>query len=194
VWIVHKEVVLDTRNGKRRWLEVGRKLERQKLISSSFSPDGTLLGSGVWSREDKRSSIQIRDTSSWEVVRTWDSSHIIKYIAFSPDGKWIAGGADGTLTVWEAMTGKVRSTFPFSGETVAWSPDGNYFANGRDLSLHLVGTGPRVFGLGYKGPSLLNFWLFAIIEADLKSFHTRLICAFVGCLHFADHTPSVGST
>src|SRR5213593_3623349 len=37
-------------------------------------------------------------------------------------------------------------------------------------------------------------WLFAIIEADLKSFHTRLICAFVGCVHFADHTPSVGST
>ena len=36
--------------------------------------------------------------------------------------------------------------------------------------------------------------LFAIIEADLKSFHTRLICAFVGCVHFADHTPSVGST
>ena len=35
--------------------------------------------------------------------------------------------------------------------------------------------------------------LFAIIEANLKSFHTRLICAFVGCLHFADHTPSVGS-
>src|SRR6266705_5106952 len=40
-----------------------------------------------------------------------------------------------------------------------------------------------------------NFiWLFAIIEADLKSFHTRLLCAFVGCVHFADHTPSVGST
>ena len=38
------------------------------------------------------------------------------------------------------------------------------------------------------------FGLFAIIEADLKSFHTRLICAFVGCVHFADHTPSVGST
>jgi hypothetical protein len=37
-------------------------------------------------------------------------------------------------------------------------------------------------------------WLFAIIEADLKSFHTRLICAFVGCVHFADQTPSVGST
>ena len=35
--------------------------------------------------------------------------------------------------------------------------------------------------------------LFAIIEADSKSFHTRLEGAFGGCVHFVDRTPYAGS-
>ena len=35
--------------------------------------------------------------------------------------------------------------------------------------------------------------LFAKIEAKPKSCHSKLICAFAGCVHFATHTPSVGS-
>jgi hypothetical protein len=34
--------------------------------------------------------------------------------------------------------------------------------------------------------------LFAIIEAGPKFFHNRIIGAFAGCVHFADHPPSVG--
>jgi hypothetical protein len=54
----------------------------------------------------------------------------------------------------------------------------------------------RVHPGGHDTPVVIEDWggLFAIIEVGLKSFHTRLICAFVGCVHFADHTPSVGST
>ena len=53
---------------------------------------------------------------------------------------------------------------------------------------------PAPFANGLIWMIDVSIGLFAIIEADLKSFHTRLICAFVGCVHFADHTPSVGST
>ena len=35
--------------------------------------------------------------------------------------------------------------------------------------------------------------LFAIIEADPKSFHKRLKYAFASCVHFVDHMPSAGS-
>jgi transposase len=35
--------------------------------------------------------------------------------------------------------------------------------------------------------------LFAIFEASPKSFHSRPLCAFDGCVHFEDHTPSAES-
>jgi hypothetical protein len=35
--------------------------------------------------------------------------------------------------------------------------------------------------------------LFAMFEARPKSFHNKPLCAFDGCVHFADHTPSVES-
>jgi transposase len=36
-------------------------------------------------------------------------------------------------------------------------------------------------------------WLFAKFEARPKSFHSAPLCAFDGCVHFVDHTPSVES-
>ena len=36
-------------------------------------------------------------------------------------------------------------------------------------------------------------WLFAMFEARPKSFHNKPLCAFDGCVHFADHTPSAES-
>ena len=38
-----------------------------------------------------------------------------------------------------------------------------------------------------------NIWLFAKFEARPKSFHSVPLCAFDGCVHFVDHTPSVES-
>ena len=46
----------------------------------------------------------------------------------------------------------------------------------------------------FKGVLASDFYgLFAIIEADPKSFHNRLKYAFAYCVHFVDHTPSAGS-
>jgi len=39
----------------------------------------------------------------------------------------------------------------------------------------------------------LKIGLFAIFEASPKSFHSRPLCAFDGCVHFEDHTPSAES-
>src|SRR5215216_3678778 len=38
-----------------------------------------------------------------------------------------------------------------------------------------------------------SFWLFAIIWAEPKSFHNRLISVFSGCVHFATQRPAVES-
>jgi Nuclease-related domain len=37
-----------------------------------------------------------------------------------------------------------------------------------------------------------NIWLSAKFEARPKSFHSRPLYVSDGCVHFADHTPSVG--
>jgi hypothetical protein len=42
-------------------------------------------------------------------------------------------------------------------------------------------------------PALGKWWLFAIIWAESKSLHTRLISFFSGCVHFAIQRPGVES-
>jgi serine/threonine protein kinase/WD40 repeat protein len=54
-----------------------------------------------------------------------------KFVAVSPDGRWVATGAyHGTLVkVWEARTGKLAATLPIEGAcAVFFSPDGKWLA------------------------------------------------------------------
>ncbi len=58
----------------------------------------------------------------------------VRSVTWSPDGKYIASGSDdGTVQVWEALTG--RHLLTYRGHkarvcSVAWSPNGKYIASG----------------------------------------------------------------
>jgi WD40 repeat protein len=56
-------------------------------------------------------------------------------IAYSPDGKLVAGSSDQVIIVWDALTGKQRAVL--AGHTyyssIAFSPDGTHLASGSGI-------------------------------------------------------------
>jgi WD40 repeat protein len=101
------------------------------VASVVFSPDGRYLAVGTGGG----SSVQLIDTSSWQVIRTFEGhTSWVNSVAFSPDGRLLASGSDDdTIKLWEVASGSlVRS---LSGHTdgvnsVAFSPDGRLLASG----------------------------------------------------------------
>jgi WD40 repeat protein len=106
-----------------------------------FSPDGKLLLSGSHKGGTREHPNPKIITTAWEVATGKVAFEVgapegARCLAFSPDGKRLAGGwgAD-SLCVWEARTGKVVFTAEPTGSGpcgVAFSPDGKTLAAASD--------------------------------------------------------------
>lgn len=135
----------DTPIGCSVWeIQTGKLLQRRRIKNSDVqtaaisldgktfvAPNAEKFGLSLWS---VASGARVLELANEETAQDWP---YIGTVAFSPDGKWLAGVGSymegpGHLTVWNVTTGKPRwgRTFDDYGGVLAWSPDGKSVAVG----------------------------------------------------------------
>ena len=92
--------------------------------SMMFSPDGTMLATGSWSRK-----VKLWDIATKQNIATFEG----QCVAFSPNGRTLATGTYNTLKLWDV--GTQRNIATLKGRTrqansLAFSPDGKMLASG----------------------------------------------------------------
>jgi RNA polymerase sigma factor (sigma-70 family) len=125
----HEVVLVDLEKGA-----VARTFPHDAVVyAAAISLDGTRMAAGG---EDGGKGKYF--TRLWEVaggkelVRLAHGEGELRTIAFSPDGRTVAGGGDyGWARIWDVETGKEQRKFPKAGyrvQSVAFAPDGRTLA------------------------------------------------------------------
>lgn len=129
-----------------------------KLESVAFSPDGRQVLAGgdenmawLWDASTGENLCTFAGPRHSGLLRLFVKNVRVTSVAFSPDGKQVLTGTDGTIVrLWDATTGKELRRFDVrsaGGTSVAFSPDGKYVvAGGSDSTGRLweAATGKEV--------------------------------------------------
>jgi WD40 repeat protein len=138
----------------------------------AISPDKSALAAG------RGNEIHVYDAGSGTFVRSLidpkledadkkpvKAAHmtIVEALAFSPDGKYIASGAYGEVTLWDAATGTLKQKFTGFADrvvTLSFSPDSKLLATGGgmptedgEIKVFDLGTAKQILDIKKDGHS-----------------------------------------
>ncbi len=108
----------------------------------AWSPNGTLIASGG---SDKTVQVWSALTGETRLVYRGHTDQV-NDVSWSPDGKLIASSGDGSVQVWDALTGKLLFKNANQVYGTAWSPDSTRlaFGNGSSFQIWNVTTGKQL--------------------------------------------------
>jgi WD40 repeat protein len=103
--------------------------------SVAWSPDGTYFASAAY-RYDAGNDLYPTETKVWDAVTGQERCALqgasgCNCVAFSPDGKLLAGGGDRDVIVWRVASGERQLAFAAHNESIvgiAFSPNGHTLA------------------------------------------------------------------
>jgi WD40 repeat protein len=118
--------VWSARSGKLLWTIADGK----EPSAVQFSYDERLLAVAYEIVAYEKGDIKLFDVSSWQVRRDFADGPPVYWMAFSPDGRHMAGGADLGAYVWDIAAGKKANISPpFGGSASSvFSPDAKWVA------------------------------------------------------------------
>jgi WD40 repeat protein len=111
------------------------------VTALDWSPDGASLVAGGRTRAGLAAPVVIWQAASGKTLRSYRAlASPVMDLAWSPDSVRVAAACwDGTLQVWEGMSGQAVCAIPAQSDnrpatSVAWSPTGEYLAVGPCLT------------------------------------------------------------
>src|SRR5579859_6647186 len=130
-----------------------QKNEVSPVTSVKFSPDGSVLAVGGYGQ------LRLVDPASGKALITL-AGHpdFVRSIAFSPDGKMVAGAGghpqgEGEIRIWDVQSHQLLKTMQGHKDciySIAWSPDGKLIASGsydKMVKLWDVASGKELLNL-----------------------------------------------
>jgi WD40 repeat protein len=146
-WNLHKNKVLET-------LEKNINQSQEHVERAAVSPDGSIIAfSLVKYRKDERGNyhayarLMILETATGKCLHQTDlEREFLRALAFSTDGKLLAGGSAWVVYVWNATTGKEMRQFAEHRGRInglAFSHDGTRLASASEDSTVLIWRVPK---------------------------------------------------